>query len=215
MKLRNHSLAVCTMVMLGTASFIGGCATTGVERSEKTSNSIRDVNSEIKTMSLQIDVTSKSLESLVAAGNPNLRKSFDIYSKDLDKLEHEGKRVIKRMEEMKAHSKEYFSEWDKQGVAYKNPELSALSEGRRSKLAEIYARVPAAGAGVKSSYLSYLTTLKETKLYLSNDLTPKGVETVTPIANRSVQDMEALKTSLQPVTTALDEIQAELYSGKK
>jgi len=215
MKLRNHSLAIVASLLLSTSSFLGGCATTGMDRSVKTSNSIRDVDSEIRKIIAQIDVTAKSLDSLVSAENPDLKKSFNIYSDNLDKLDHDGMRVMKRMDEMKSHSKEYFAEWDKQGVAYTNSELSALSEERRSKLAEIYARVPAAGAGVKSSYLAYMTNLKELKLYLSNDLTPKGVETINPVAKRAVQDMEALKTSLQPVITALDEIRAELYSGKK
>ncbi len=215
MQLKKHSLAFCTMFLLGTASFMGGCATTGMDRSERTSNSIKDVDSEIKKFIVQTDLTNKSLDALVIAGNPNLKKSFNTYSDELDKLDHEGKRVLKRMAEMKEHSKEYFEEWDKQGTAYKNPELSALSEERRSKLAEIYARVPAAGAGVRSSYLSYMNNLKEIKLYLSNDLTPKGIETVTPIAKRAVEDMDALKVSLQPVVVALDEIKAELYTGKK
>lgn len=216
MKLRTQSLAFITMLLLGsTSTFLGGCATTGMDRSVKTSNSIRDVDSEIKKIMIQMDATSKSLDALVVAGNPDLKKSFNAYSNQLDKLDDEGKRVLKRMDEMKSHSKEYFAEWEKQGVAYKNPEISALSEERRTKLAEIYARVPAAAAGVKSSYLSYLTNLKEIKSYLSNDLTPKGIETINPVAKKAVEDMGALKESLQPVVTALDEIKAELYSGKK
>ncbi|OGU13626.1 MAG: hypothetical protein A2076_08740 [Geobacteraceae bacterium GWC2_53_11] len=215
MKVRNQSLALITMLLLGTSSFLGGCATTGMDRSVKTSSSIRDVDSEIRKIMVQIDATSKSLDSLVVAGNPDLKKTFNAYSDQLDKLDGEGKRVLKRMEEMKSHSKEYFAEWEKQGVAYKNPEISALSEERRTKLAEIYARVPASSAGVKSSYLAYLTNLKEIQSYLSNDLTPKGVEGITPVAKKAVVDMAALKDSLQPVIAALDEIKAELYSGKK
>jgi hypothetical protein len=215
MKFREHVLASCTILLLGFASFMGGCATTGMDRSAETSNSIKDVDSEVKNIIVQIDVTSKSLDSLVSPGNTNLKNSFNTYSDDLDKLDNVGKRLIKRMDEMKANSKEYFAEWAKQGATYTNPELSALSEERRSKLAETYARVPAAAAGVKNSYLSYLSNLKEIKTYLSNDLTPKGVETINPVAKKSIQDLDVLKTSLQPVITALDEIKAELYSGKK
>jgi hypothetical protein len=215
MKIQKQSLALVTSFIIGTSALLGGCATTGMDRSVKTSNSIRDVDSELKKMIVQIDLTAKSLDSLVSAGKPDLKKSFNAYDNNLDKLEHEGNRVLKRMEEMKAHSKEYFAEWDKDGTAYKNPEISSLSEERRVKLAEIYARVPAADAGIKSHYLSYLSNLKEIKKYLSNDLTPSGIETINPVAKKAVQDMEALKTSLQPVIVALDEIKAELYSGKK
>lgn len=215
MKLRNHSPAFFTMILIGTAAFLGGCATTGMDRSVKTSNSIREVDSEIRKMMVQIDVTGTSLDSLTTAGKPDLKKSFDTYSHNLAKLDHEGKKTLKRVEEMKSQSKEYFEEWEKQGDTFTNPEIRALSEERRSRLAGIYAQVPGAGAGIKGAYLAYMTDLKEIQLYLSNDLTPKGVEAIDPVARKTVQDREVLKASLLPVISALDEINAELYGGKK
>jgi len=215
MKFRNHSLALLTTLLLGTATFLGGCATTGMDRSVRTSNSIKDVDSEIRKMIVQIDVTAASLNSLVAPGQTELKKPFDTYSDNVNKLDSEGKRVLKRTEEMKAHSTEYFGEWEKQGDAYTNPEMRGLSAERRTKLAEIYARVPEAGYGVKGNYQAYLTDLKEIQKYLSTDLTPKGVESINPVAQKSVEHLDALKKSLQPVLAALDEIKAELYSGKK
>ncbi|MBW4055288.1 MAG: DUF2959 family protein [Proteobacteria bacterium] len=215
MELKKHSLAFCTMLILGTAAFLGGCATTGMDRSVKTSNSIRDVDNEIRKMIVQIDATAASLDSLVIPGQPDLKKSFNSYSDNVDKLDSQGKQVLKRMDEMKAHSKEYFAEWEKQGETFTNPEIRALSVERRTKLAEIYARVPEAGAGIKGNYRAYLTDLKEIQKYLSNDLTPKGIEGITPAANKSVQNLDALKASLQPVVAALDEIKTELYHESK
>lgn len=215
MKLKRHSLTIITTIILATASFIGGCATTGMDRSVKTSNSIRDVDTEIRKFMVQLDVTSSSLDVLVSPGQPDLKKSFKSYSEQVDKLDSEGKRVIKRLDEMKANSKEYFGEWEKQGDKYTNAEIRELSEQRRIKLAEIYAQVPAAGVGIKGSYNEYLTQMKEIQKYLSNDLTAQGVESITPVAAKSVQNLAILKTSLQPVLLALDEIKAELYSGKK
>ena len=215
MKLRNHSLAFFVMFLLGTAAFMGGCATTGMDRSVKASNSIKEVDSEIRKMIVQIDATATSLDSLSITGNPNLKKSFVTYSDNVVKLDNEGKRVLKRFEDMKSQNNKYFAEWEKQGDTFTNSEIRELSEERRNKLAEIYAQVPAANAGIKGTYLTYLTDLKEIQKYLSNDLTPKGVEAITPVANKSVQDLDALKTSLKPVIAALDEIKVELYSGKK
>lgn len=215
MKLSNHSLTVFAAFLLSTATLLGGCATTGIDRSVKTSNSISDVESDMKRVIVQIDATSSSLDSLVKPENPDLKKTFTTYSDNLENLDSDGKRLIKRMDEMSANSKEYFEEWKTSGVAYKNPEISALSEERRGKLATIYAQVPTAGAGVKSAYLAYLSDLKEIKSYLSNDLTPKGIETITPTAQKSIEDKAALKESLQKVLSALDDIKGELYSGKK
>lgn len=215
MKIRNHSLVLFAMLLISTAALQFGCATTGMDRSVKTSNSIKEVDNEIRKMIVQIDATAISLDSLVVAGNPNLKKSFDSYSDNVSKLEKEGKKMNKRVDEMKLQSKEYFGEWEKQGDAFTNTEIRELSADRRNKLAEIYARVPVAASGVKGSYLAYLTGLKEIQKHLSNDLTPKGVEIITPVANKSIQDLDALKVSFRPLISALDEIKAELYHGKK
>lgn len=215
MKIRSQTLAFFSMLVLGMAVFLGGCATTGMDRSVKASNSIKEVDSEIRKMSVQIDVTAASLYTLVNTGKPDLKKSFESYTDNLAKLDKEGTKVLKRIEEMKSRNKEYFEEWEKEGDAFTNSEIRELSEQRRSKLAELYARVPAAGAGIKGTYHAYLTDLKEIQKYLSNDLTPKGIEGIAPVANRSVQDLDSLKISLKPVIAALDDIKAELFSGKK
>jgi len=214
MNLRNRSVPVFTTVLLVTAAFLSGCATTGMDRSMKTSHSIQQVDTEIREMNVQIDATAASLDSLVMGGKADPKKSFDSYSKNVSRLENEGKRVLKRLDEMKLNSREYFEEWEKQGDTFTNPEIRELSEERRSKLAAIYAQVPAAGAGVKGSYNAYLTDLKEIQKYLSNDLTPSGIEGITPVAQKSVQNLEHLKASLKPVVAALDEIKVELYQKK-
>lgn len=211
MKLRNLSLTIFAMLLLGSVPFLGGCATTGMDRSVKTSNSIRDVDTEIRKMLVQIDLTAASLDSLIMPDQNNLKKAFESYSDNVVKLENEGKQVIKRTEEMKLRSTEYFAEWEKQGDTFTNPELRELSLERRNKLAESYARVPVAASGIRGTYNDYLTDLKEIQQFLSTDLTPKGIEVVTPTAQKSVQDLDALRKSLRPVITALDEIKAELY----
>jgi len=214
MNYKTRSILFIGMIMFATTAFLGGCASTGMKRSEKTSHSIKHVDTEIKKMMVQIDVTAASLDSLVTAGKTDPKKSFELYTKNVEKFESEGNRVIKRLDEMKANSKEYFEEWEKQGDTFRNEEIRGLSEERRSNLAAIYAQVPAANAGIKGSYNAYLGDLKEIQKYLSNDLTPKGIEGITPVAQKSVQNLDQLKGSLKPVITALDQISAELYHKK-
>lgn len=214
MKNRVRSLALVAICLLATASFLGGCAKTGMQRSVKASNSIEEVDSAMRKMVTQIDTTAASLDAVVSPGQPELKKAFNSYSDNVNDLEKSGEKVLKYMAEMKTNTKEYFAEWQKDGDTYANPRLRELSEERRNKLADIYAQVPAANEGVQESYAAYVSDLKEIQMYLSNDLTPSGVSSVTPIAQRSVRDLDNLKASLRPVIYALDEIKAELYSGK-
>ncbi len=214
MKLRNNALAFFTMLLLVTAALLVGCATTGMDRSARTSKSIREVDGDIRKMVVQSDVTAASLDSLIKAGQADLKKNFDAYSDNLAKLDSAGKNVLKHIAEMKARKTEYFAEWEKQGDAFTNPQIRELSEERRKNLAEIYDKVHTAGAGITGSYQAYITDLKEIQIYLSNDLTPKGVGSIAPVANKTFQDLDVLKKSLTPVIAALDEIKAALYSEK-
>ncbi len=215
MKLRNHSSTFFFMLLLGAAAFLSGCATTGMDRSVKTSKSIQEVDSELRKIVVQGDATAASLDSLVKAGQPDLKKSFNAYSHNLNKFDSDGKHLLKSIEEMKTRKTEYFAEWEKQGDAYKNPQIRQLSEERRVKLAESYAKVHTAGAGITIGYNAYLTDLREIQKYLSNDLTPKGVDAIAPVVNQSFQDLDVLKASVTPVLAALEEIKAELYGGAK
>lgn len=211
MKLRKPSLLFISLILLATTAFLGGCASTGMKRSEKTSNSIKHVDTEAREFMVQIDATSTSLNSLVTGSTSNPKKHFETYTKDVAKFEKDGKQVVKRLDEMKLSSREYFEEWAKEGDNFTNQEIRELSEERRSKLAGIYAQVPTANSGVKGSYNAALTSLKELQKYLSNDLTPQGIDGAKPIAQKSIQDLDQLKESLKPVINSLDEIKGELY----
>ncbi|GFO55019.1 hypothetical protein GMSM_20260 [Geomonas sp. Red276] len=215
MNFRTNKVICFGTLLLAAATLVSGCATTGMDRSVKASNSIQQVDTDIRELIVKIDVSGASLDALVAAGNPNLKESFDTFTKDLGKLDDKGKQVIKHMEEMKARNTEYFAEWEKQGDTYTNPEIRELSDERRIKLADTYAQVPAAGAGVQRAYLAYLSDLKQIQIFLSNDLTPSGIQAIDPVAKKSIQDRDALKMSLGPVLVALDAIKAELYAKQK
>jgi hypothetical protein len=53
----------------------------------------------------------------------------------------------------------------------------------------------------------------EIRTYLSNDLTPKGIESISAVADKAIHDGENLKGAAQPVLTALDRAKAELAHG--
>lgn len=206
--------SIIIMLLLSVSLLVTGCATTGIDRAEDTVNSIQEVDNEIKIASKQLDATSASLTALTTVGAADLKKAFDTYSDNLSKLDKQGNRVIKRVEEMKSQSSEHFSKWEKEAAAFTNPQIRALSEQRRNELVATYAQVPAAGAGIKENFLAYMTELKEIQQYLSTDLTPKGVVAITPVINNTAQKLSSLQESIKPLVTALEGIKTQMYGGK-
>lgn len=213
MKFRIRIGAIAASLLLVAISGLSGCATTGMQRSEKTNTSMQTVETDIRQAMAQVDVTSASLEELVRPGQSDVKKAFGKYSDSVEKMDTLGKRLFNHVDKMSAQGKDYFEEWQKQGNAYTNPEIQSLSEQRRSDLNTEYAKIAAASVGVKGAYKAYMSDNREIKTYLSNDLTSKGVESITPVSQKSVRDGDNLKESVRPVLGAIDNARTELARG--
>jgi hypothetical protein len=213
MKLITKSAVFFTPVILGTIVFLAGCATTGMQRSTKTGATMKAVEQDYLRAIAQVDATGASLENLVKPGQANVKKAFEKYSSNVNKMEDLKKRLFEHADKMNAQGKEYFKEWRKQGNTYSNPRIQALSEHRRAELSATFTDITVASVGVKGAFKSYMSNIKQMKTYLSNDLTPEGVESITPIAKRSVRDGVNLKNAVNPVLSAIGSARKELAQG--
>ncbi|MBT1072401.1 hypothetical protein [Pelotalea chapellei] len=216
MKLSTRYAAFFATLLLAGITCLSGCATTGMQRSEKTGTTMKTVESDIQQAVIQVNLTDSSLEDLIRPGQLDVKKSFETYSKNVDTLENQGKRLFQHSDKMRAQGKEYFEEWQKQGNSYTNPEIQTLSEQRRAELGAVYGNISDSSVGVKGAFKTYLTDIKEIRNYLLNDLTPKGIDTITPSAQKAIKDGDNLKDSIKPVLAAIGSARSELaQSGTK
>jgi hypothetical protein len=171
---------------------------------------MQTVEGDYRQASVQIDATRTSLEDLIKPDQANTKKAYEAYAENAMKMERLGKQLDRHTEKMSARGNEYFAEWES---SYTNPEIRELSERRRIEMREVYAKIPEASIGVKGALKSYLTDIREIKMYLSNDLTPQGIETIRPIARRSAQEGDNLKETVKPVLAAIDRAKTEMAQG--
>jgi hypothetical protein len=210
MNIRMITSVFSTALLLGAYSCLTGCATTGIDRATKTTNTMQRVESDYRQASIRIDATNASLEKLITMTAGDTKKAFSDYSDNVDKMENLGKLLDKHTEKMSTQRNEYFTEWES---SYTNPEIRELSEQRRIELRENYARIPEASIGVKGDLKSYLGDIRDIQKFLSNDLTPNGIETIRPIALKAVTDGDSLKESIKPVLAAIDRVKAGMIQG--
>ena len=213
MKMKNQSLALLTALLLGSTTFMGGCATTGAERVAKTTNTMQTVENEYRQTATQVDATTAALNELIKPDQVDQRKAFEAYKASVERMDNQGKQLVKNSEEMNARGRDYFAEWEKTGNKYTNPEIRELSEQRRNEMSQTFAKIPEASIGVRGSLRSYVTQLKEIQTYLSNDLTPKGIEAITPMAQKAIKDGDNLKASIKPVLAAIQNVRTEMAQG--
>ncbi len=214
---RVRSVVFC---ILAAGLIAGGCAAkkTGVQLSEKTTTSMEDVQKSLQQASGQIDATNAALTDVIRSGQSgarpeDVRKSFDVYSANVKKMDKTAQLVNKHIDQMASRGNDYFQEWSKSGGTYTDPQMQKLSAQERDRLTRSFADITTASAGMRGSLNAYLSEIKQIQTYLSNDLTATGLAAINPVAQAAARDGAELKRSFSPVQTALDRARAEMMPG--
>jgi len=213
MKRKTAQAVIFSATILGASLFQFGCATTGNQRSTDTRNTMKSVEQDYIDAMAQVDVTDSSLQTIIDPGQSNEKQAFDKYSNNVNKMDNLGKRLFERAEQMNTQQKNYFEEWRMQGNTYTNEQIQALSEQRRADLSEVFAHISEASVGVKGSLKTYISDIDQIKIYLSSDLTPKGVGALTPTAQQAITDGDNLKEAVKPVLSTIADARDELAQG--
>jgi len=210
MKLTGQSFALIFAMFVGAGISVVGCASTGIQRSNEAATTMQTMDNAIKLIVVQLDATGASLDELTKPGQSDVKKAFELYTGNLSEVEKMEKDFVRHADEMAARGTEYFEEWQKEGNEYKNPQIQQLSEQRRLELGEIYGRIAQNSVGAKDDFKAYVSKAKEIQIYLSNDLTSKGIASIAPIAGKTVSDGENLKYAIKNIQTAIERARAEM-----
>lgn len=210
MKLTNQSAAFRVTILIIAIISIAGCSLTGLQRSKEATTTMQTMENDINLVIVQLDATGASLNELMRPGQSDVKMAFDLFTDNVLKIEEMEKNFARHANEMKARGKDYFDDWQKDGHKYKNPQIQELSEQRRIELGEIYGHIAENSIGVKDAFKTYVSDVKEIQIYLANDLTSKGIETIAPISLKVTNDGDNLRNAIKNVQTAIERARAEM-----
>lgn len=202
-------------LILAAAICLVGCATTGNQRSAQTRTTMGDVERDYVQAAAQVGITNGSLEALLNPDHHDKTKSFEQYSENVKKMKKMEMRLFEHADKMQSQQKNYFEEWRMQGNTYNNPRIQALSEQRRADLTQVFSHIAESSVGVKGSFKAYMSDNEQIRTYLSTDLTPKGIDSITPEARQAIADGDSLRMSIDPVLSAIHDARAELGQDRK
>jgi hypothetical protein len=200
---------VCILLVIVALDF-AGCSSTGIQRSERTTTTMQTMDNDTKLAIEQFDATGASLDELTKPGQSDVKKAFNSCTDNISRIEKMEQVFAIHADEMKARGAEYFQEWQKEGNKYNNPQIRELSEQRRAELGEIYGKIAETSVAVKQPFKAYVSDVKEIQLYLSNDLTTKGIEAIAPVSRKAVDDGDKLKAAIRNLQTAIEKARSEM-----
>jgi hypothetical protein len=210
MKSTIHYITSRSPLLLTLGLLLAGCASTGMERSDDATTTMQTVENDIQQIVLQLNATGQSLADLVSPGQTDVKKAFDAFTVDVEKIEKMEQSFSAHADEMQARGKDYFAEWKKEGAAYSNPEIQALSDQRRAELGTVYGRIAGSSVGVKTAFKTYVSDVHEIQTYLSTDLTSKGIDAIAEVSRRVVRDGADLNYAIKNVQSAIESAKNEM-----
>ncbi|MAO64116.1 MAG: hypothetical protein CL666_03885 [Balneola sp.] len=204
---------ILLLYSLATVFIVASCSTTGMQRSEDVQSSMQIVDDDIKLVVVQLDAIGASLDELTKPGQADTKKAFDLFSGNASKIKEMEKDFSKHAAEMEASGKAYFKEWDSDKQNYDNTEIQKKSDERRAALGETYDKIAQNNIGVKEAFQTYVSDINEIQRFLSNDLTSDGMDSITPISDKVVNNGTQLKYELQNLQKAIENARAEMRRG--
>lgn len=198
------------VLLLVTTMMMTACSTTRLQLSEDVQSDMRTVDNDIKLIVVQLDAINASLDELTKPGQSDVKRAFDVYSKNVSKIEKMEKGFSKHAEQMTKSGKKYFKAWDKDKNEYDNADIQRNSDERREALGNIYDRIAENNKGVKEAFKIYVSDVNEIDSYISNDLTTKGITSIASISDRTVRNGDQLKKELVNLQSAIEDARGEM-----
>jgi hypothetical protein len=115
---------------------------------------------------------------------------------------------------MRSQGQAYFAEWEKQAATINDPDLKKSAEERRTRLAKAVEEVSGAMDEARNEIKPYVASIKDVQTYLSNDLTPAGIESIEGKSKDITKRAKAIGDEIDDVVEELEEHAPQFKTAK-
>jgi len=164
---------------------------------------------EINKYVSQLDETERALSSVGRADIGNLRKRYESFSTELEKLEKAQARAGSNIDRMRTTGAEYFSSWDKANARISDAELRQAGASRRARVLERHRDLADAVSEIRVELQPFMSDLRDLKTFLGADLSPRNVSKASELIRESQVEAETLHDRVAVVQTKLKQFLKE------
>ena len=176
----------------------------------KSVEQMAEFRAQLEEISKQIDVTMGSLNNVVEQKGGDPRPAFTQFEKEHDKMLDQVKDIQANAKALRKQGEKLFAEWQKQMGTMTNEAIKARAEERKAALQGFFDKVKSSMEAGKAAAGPFAAELKDIRTYLTNDLTPAGIDSMQDIITQATTNGTTIKTSISEVITAVDAFKAEI-----
>lgn len=179
-----------------------GCAQTYKEGSQ-TAASIQNVEKEAWVGQQQVTSTVTALDDMFNNQQGDLKEQFKTYSKSIDDLESQSKRVKKRVETMASQKTDYLQQWDAQMSTIESDAVRQTAEQRRKSVEQMFDNVQKEMEAAGKVFDPFMKKLNDIRTAMNMDLNRNGLAAMSPIAEQAKTDAKMINTRLDAAISEL------------
>jgi ABC-type transporter Mla subunit MlaD len=197
--------------LVGTLALGMLMAAAGSAGQQTLANSVNEAIAEVNATNAQLAETMKSLNALMATSSGNdLRPAYHAYVQNVEKTRQAADTTKHRYEQMNADSNNYFSTWKDDNGKIANKDIRAKANQRLEEVKKDYKSSVASLKAAAEKFNPFLSDLADVQKALSNDLTGKGIASVSDTVRKANFDHDQVQTEINAAATHLNAIRTAL-----
>ncbi len=201
--------ALTTLLVVGMSLTTVAMGAQAYKKAEKSTETMRKTREEITKAKTQKDKTMAALAQLMSQTSGNLQKPYKKFADELKDLEKSSDKVRKLATDMRAKNQDYFKAWEKELSEIQNPDLQEKAGQRRAEAVKKFEEVNPKIQATRDVFVSFMANLQDISSYLSADLSPGGIATISDMVKETQDQNKAVDDGIEKVMQALEEFAAE------
>jgi DUF2959 family protein len=187
-----------------------GADSSGQKGKAKAVEKMSEFRAGLEGISNQIDVTLGALTKVADTAASDPRPAFTEFCKAHDTMAGMIKDIRSEAQDLQKNSQKLFDAWQKQMGTMTNPDIKAKAEERKAALMGFFDKVKASMQAGKDAGGPFASDLKDIRTYLTNDLTPAGINMMKDTIAKANTNGGTVKSSIGEVLAAVDAFKAEI-----
>lgn len=185
---------------------LAGCASKNYQKGSDTGSGLIDAANRITAGKTKIDAVLAPLNTLVSNPQGDLVGEFNKFNDAVSDLQSSAQDVKSRVAAMRANGNEYFQNWDQQLATIKNEDIKSQSADRKAAVQKQFMDIKRSYTAVQMAFEPFMSDLKDIQAALGTDLTTGGVTAISGSAQKTNQDANALKASMDQLASQFNQL---------
>jgi phage-related minor tail protein len=211
--MKTHSLAIPALLLF--CALPTGCKSTeGHDHAENTADKVVAVGAAAGQTQLQLDKTLEALAQVEANRSKDPKPAYGTFAKSFDAFSGELAGLVGDRAALKSSADAWFSEYTRQNSAIQDEDLRRTGEKRLAEFKGLVAEASEQVDKLLQSASAIEGRLTDLHTYLSNDLTPDGIEAVSGRIDDVTSDGRKLAARLGELSKSAQELAGKMRAAR-